>query len=133
MPPHSNPLKPHLLTSLLLPTTTLLTLSLHAHASPFSDNTTSLLDARQTGCIPAAENCDGGKTCCTGLFCSTTAPHTCSKCIGSAGFCRGVPCCDGLFCGLSTAPAALDAWIIPVASVAFADRMFVYPFGFSLS
>ncbi|KAK7062430.1 hypothetical protein R3P38DRAFT_3251730 [Favolaschia claudopus] len=73
MPPHSS--HRHLLTSLLLLTTSLLTLTLSTHASPFSDNTTSLLDARQTGCIPAAENCDGGKTCCTGLFCSLTAPH----------------------------------------------------------
>jgi hypothetical protein len=40
--------------------------------SPFGN---SILEGRQTGCIPAAENCDGGKTCCTGLFCSLTAPH----------------------------------------------------------
>ncbi|KAK7062416.1 hypothetical protein R3P38DRAFT_2835149, partial [Favolaschia claudopus] len=105
--PHSN--HRHLLTFLLLLTTTLLTLTLSTHASPFSDNTASLLDARQTGCIAAAENCDGGKTCCTGLFCSLTAPHTCSKCIGNAGFCRGVPCCDGLFCGLSTAVSSLSS------------------------
>ncbi|KAJ7862349.1 hypothetical protein B0H14DRAFT_3863143 [Mycena olivaceomarginata] len=68
--------------------------------SPFRNST---LEGRQTGCIPAAENCDGGKTCCTGLFCSLTAPHTCSKCIPNAEFCTGVPCCSGLFCGTTTA------------------------------
>ncbi|KAJ7212461.1 hypothetical protein B0H12DRAFT_1329837 [Mycena haematopus] len=68
----------------------------------------STLDERQTGCVPAAENCAGGKTCCSGLFCSTTEPNVCSKCIPSAEFCTGVPCCAGLFCGFETEVGAFS-------------------------
>ncbi|KAK6991812.1 hypothetical protein R3P38DRAFT_3290509 [Favolaschia claudopus] len=141
--PHSNHRHQHLLTSLLfLLTTTILTLSPPAHASPFSDNTTSLLDARQTGCIPAAESCDGGKTCCTGLFCSLTAPHVRLNLLplsllparnASAAPDSAVesPAATAYFAGCPplpaarvSQPAAPDAWITPAASAAFADRMF---------
>ncbi|KAJ7496558.1 hypothetical protein FB451DRAFT_1208081 [Mycena latifolia] len=59
------------------------------------------LDGRAAACQPAAESC-ATTACCAGLFCSLTAPHTCSNCIPSAEFCIGVPCCSGLFCGLET-------------------------------